>query len=147
MIKYTETLKATEVPADAVKFIIEMLKQSGPLKNFHLNVKGSSNQVIQVDNNFEGETGGGKKKWEMKFTISADMPNPTLKQKAHFGCDIYLNKKRVLSTHKWLPDGLLKLGRPDTKDHPLEELRTPLKRKDFAKGNYATWICVSRKYR
>ncbi len=29
--------------------------------------------------------------------------NPARKQKVLFGCDFYVNKKRIVSTHKWLP--------------------------------------------
>jgi hypothetical protein len=120
-----------------------MLKSSSPLNKFNSNVQGISNQVVQVENIFEGKNGHGTP-WNIIFTISADMPNEKLKQKAHFGCDVYLNKKRAVSTHKWLPDSLLKLGRPDDPNYHLEEIRTPLQTKKFGTAGSASWITKSK---
>jgi hypothetical protein len=82
----------------------------------------------------------------MRFIINGDLPNEKLKQWAHFGCEVHWNTERILSTHKWLPDGLLKTGGPTDPGVKLEEFQTGHERKDFDNKRYATWKSISKKY-
>ncbi|CAF1454771.1 unnamed protein product [Rotaria sp. Silwood1] len=111
----------------------------------HQHVNGPSNQVVEVENIFKGQTGDGKP-WEMRFTINADLPNKARKHKAHFGCDVFWNNERVLATHKWLPDGMLKVGRPTIQGIKLEEFPTGHDEKKFDDKRYVTWESISKKY-
>ncbi|CAF1007249.1 unnamed protein product [Rotaria sordida] len=103
MIKCAEQKKRGDASGEAMSWVIEILKNSNPTNNFYQHVNGSSNQVVEVENIFQGQTGDGKP-WEMRFKINADLPNEARKHKAHFGCDVFWNNERILATHKWLPD-------------------------------------------
>jgi hypothetical protein len=146
MINYLEKRTREEMPNEAVKWIIKILNDSGPMKNFYKYVAGPSNQVVQVDYDFEGKNRNNES-WELKLSINADVANQARKQKAHFGGEISLNQKNVMSTHKWLPDGMLTLGRPVNKDaRELEKFGTGKDQIDFGGGSYANWISTSSKY-
>ncbi|CAF1002761.1 unnamed protein product [Rotaria sordida] len=123
MIKCAEQKKRGDASGEAMSWVIEILKNSNPTNNFYQHVNGSSNQVVEVENIFQGQTGDGKP-WEMRFKINADLPNEARKHKAHFGCDVFWNNERILATHKWLPDGMLKVGRPTIQAIRLEEFPT-----------------------
>ncbi|CAF2128917.1 unnamed protein product [Rotaria magnacalcarata] len=116
---------------------------SGEAMSWYVN--GPSNQVVEVENIFEGQTGDGNT-WKMRFIINADLPNEARKHKAHFGCDVFWNNDRILATHKWLPDGMLKVGRPTIQGIKLEEFQTGSDDKNFDNKRYVTWKSISKKY-
>ncbi|CAF3657575.1 unnamed protein product [Rotaria sp. Silwood1] len=145
MIKCAEQKKRSDASGEAMSWVIEILKNSSPTNNFYQHVNGPSNQVVEVENIFKGQTGDGKS-WEMRFTINADLPNEARKHKAHFGCDVFWNNERVLATHKWLPDGMLKVGRPTIQGIKLEEFPTGHDEKKFDDKRYVTWESISKKY-
>jgi hypothetical protein len=144
MIKCAEQNKG-EGLGEAMSWVIGILKNAGPTTNFYKHVDGPSNQVVEVENIFKGQTGDGTT-WEMRFTINADLPNEARKHRAHFGCDVFWNNKRILTTHKWLPDGMLKVGRPTIQAIKLEEFPTGRDEKKFDDKRYATWESMSKKY-
>ncbi|CAF1638262.1 unnamed protein product [Adineta ricciae] len=145
MIRCVENRQRGDAPGDAKTWMSEIFKKSGPTNNFHLYVNGSSNQVVEVENIFEGQTGDGTK-WIMRFIINADLRNEKLNQKPHFGCDVYWNKQPLLITHKWFKDNVLQVGRPTDPRAQLEEFETGKDRKDFDNKRYATWTSISKKY-
>ncbi|CAF1505872.1 unnamed protein product [Rotaria sordida] len=145
MVKCAENKQSGDAPGEARSWIVEILKNSGPTNNFHQYVNGPSNQVVEVENIFEGQTGDGTK-WKMRFIINADLPNEKLKQKAHFGCEVHWNTLPLLVTHKWFKDGILGVGRPTDRSVKLEEFETGNDRKDFDNKRYATWKSISKKY-
>lgn len=145
MIRCAEQKRRSDASGEAMSWVIEVLKKSGPTNNFHQYVNGPSNQVVEVENIFEGKTGDGTP-WRMRFIINADLPNAARGQRAHFGCDVFWNNDRILATHKWLPDGLLKVGRPTIQGIQLEEFQTGRDEKKFDDKRYATWTSVSKKY-
>jgi hypothetical protein len=63
MINYAGKMTREGIPNESIKWIIKILKDSSSLKNFYKYVDGPSNQVIQVEYSFYGET-REKKKWE-----------------------------------------------------------------------------------
>jgi len=145
MIKCVEDKNCGDAPGAARSWISEILKKSGPTNNFHRYVNGPSNQVVEVENIFEGQTGDGTK-WTMRFIINADLRNEKLNQKPHFGCEVHWNTQPLLRTHKWFQDGILEIGRPTDRRVKLEEFETGCDRKDFDNIRYATWTSVSKKY-
>ncbi|CAF1000369.1 unnamed protein product [Adineta steineri] len=75
------------------------------------------------------------------------MPNQSLKQGAHFGGEVYLDDKRKANIHKWLPDGMLKIGRPTERGVELEKYPSaPEEHKNFQFGGTANWTSESSKY-
>ena len=146
MIKDAErNKKAREVSGEAISWIMKILKESRATNDFYIYVVGSSNQVVEVENIFEGQTGDGTS-WQMRFVINADFPNKTREQAAHFGCQVFWNGDRSLNTHKWLSDELLKVGRPTSPGVKLEEFETGSDRKNFDNKRYVTWKSISKKY-
>ncbi|CAF0997053.1 unnamed protein product [Adineta steineri] len=134
-----------DIPEEARDWIKEKLT-NGPFKSFYQYVDQHENEVVQIDYNFWGEK-PNKTKWKLKLTISADMPNQLLKQGAYFGGEVYLNDKRKANIHKWLPDGMLKIGRPTEKCVELEKYPSaPEERKIFQFGGNANWTSESTKY-
>jgi hypothetical protein len=145
MIRCVENRNRGDAPGEARSWMSAILENSGPTNNFHKYVNGPSNQVVEVENIFEGQTGDGTN-WKMRFIINADLPNEKLKQKAHFGCEVHWNTESLLVTHKWFKDGILQVGRPTDRCVKLEEFETGRDRKDFDNKRYATWKSISKKY-
>ncbi|CAF0997070.1 unnamed protein product [Adineta steineri] len=134
-----------DIPDEARDWIKDKLA-NGPFKNFYQHVDLHGNEVVQIDYNFSGEK-PDETKWKLKLTISADMPNQKRNQRAHFGGEVYLNKDRKANIHKWLPDGMLKIGRPSEKYVELEKYNSAHEEdKNFPKGGHANWTSVSSKY-
>ena len=145
MVKCAEQKKRGDASGEAMSWVIEILKNSSPINHFYQHVNGPSNQVVEVEYIFKGQTGDGTT-WTMRFTINADLPNEARKQKAHFGCDVFWNNERLRATHKWLPDGMLKVGRPTIQGIKLEEFRTGRDEKKFDDKRHVTWESTSKKY-
>ena len=145
MIKCAQQQRRGDASGEAMAWVVEILNKSGATNNFHQYVNGPSNQVVEVENIFEGQTGDGTK-WKMRFIINADLPNQARGHRAHFGCDVFWNNDRILATHKWLPDGMLKVGRPTIQGITLEQFQTGRDEKKFDHKRYATWISISKKY-
>ena len=76
------------------------------------------------------------------------MPNQAIGQKAHFGGEVSFNDKNVkVNIHKWLPDHMLKIGRPTDKAVELENYPSaPEEQVDFTLGGPVNWRSESFKY-
>jgi hypothetical protein len=141
MINCIENKNHDNAPGEARSWITEIFLKSGATNNFHQHVNGPSNQVVEVENILEGQTGDGIN-WQMRFIINADLPNEAREQKAHFGGEVFWNTNPLLCTHKWFRDGVLKVGRPTTRHIKLEEFQTGCERKDFDNKCYVTWKSI-----
>lgn len=144
MIDYAGSITKDEIPENAVRWIVGILRDKTSMRNFYQN-NASSSKVIQVDYNFSGRTTDGKQ-WEIRFSINADAPNTTGQHQAHYGGEIDLNRRRVKSIHKWLPENKLPAGRPNDKDYGgIEEFLSGQEQKTFPNGDSAQWICMPKK--
>ncbi|UJR19268.1 hypothetical protein I4U23_022397 [Adineta vaga] len=141
MINCVENKRKGDAPGEARTWMSEILRKSGPTNNFHLYVNSPSNQVVEVENIFEGQTGDGTK-WTMRFIINADFPNEKLNQKAHFGCEVHWNTVPLLISHKWFKDGVLQVGRPTDRRVQLEEFETGRDEKKFDNKLITTLVIV-----
>ena len=143
MIEYAERKRSEPGLGQAMSWIIEILRNSGPTNNFYQHVNGASNQVVEVENIFEGQTGNGET-WKMRFIINADLPNEVRNQEAHFGGEVHWNKERMGSIHAWLPGGVLTVGRPTSPSVMLEEFQTGTSEKKFDPARHICWKSISK---
>ncbi|CAF5178227.1 unnamed protein product, partial [Rotaria magnacalcarata] len=112
MIDCTAHLDITqEVPSVMINWIVKNLKNSSSWKNFHQNSVACACSVIQIDEVFEGKS-GGRDSWKLVFRADADIPGPDSTQRPQLGYEVKFNGKRIGIGHGWVRDGLLTIGRP-----------------------------------
>jgi hypothetical protein len=118
MVDYVEDkykLAAAEIRPNGKRFIVDKLKTSTYLNNFHTNI---DSKIVQVDECFSGEfvvdtmDASAGTTWRLKFRIDADVPPPDSTQTPHLGYEIELNGTKKQVGHVFVDS--LKTGRPAT---------------------------------
>ncbi|CAF3412855.1 unnamed protein product [Rotaria socialis] len=147
MVDCTEHSDVTkEIPSVMIKTIVENLKKSNSLKNFHQTSAARTYAVIQIDEVFEGKS-GGRDSWKLVFRADADIPGPDSTQGPHLGYEVKFNGKRIGIGHGWVPGGLLTIGRPpravvDAMDNYMNGSNT---KEDFPNQGKMIWTSTFKR--
>ncbi|UJR06776.1 hypothetical protein I4U23_011063 [Adineta vaga] len=112
---------------------------SSPLCDFHKNI---ADGIVQVDVNFEATINKTTSSHQdgdscqIRFTIDADTPLPTSRQRKHIGFEIYFKAKPKQTGHAWC-DAVPK-GRPGTGVDMKESTEGPIT-KEFLNKDTVTY--------
>ncbi|CAF1063237.1 unnamed protein product [Didymodactylos carnosus] len=145
MLKYE--ISSDKIPSNATDWIHAILKKKdGPMNEFHLS-NASLSRVVQVDYNFSGTTASGKK-WNVQYSVNADLPNDKHGHPHHYGGEIEgkdVNGSNIKAPAIHVDLSKVTAGRPNDKGYQMEEYRVTRETKRFDDGGTAEWECTSKK--
>jgi hypothetical protein len=144
MLKYE--ISSSKIPSNATQWIHAILQKDGPMNGFHLN-NASLSKVVQVDYKFSGTTASGKK-WNVQYSVNADLPNDRHGHPHHYGGEIEgkdLNGSNIRAPAIHVDLSKVPAGRPTDREYQMEEYRVTRETKKFDDGSTAEWECTSKK--